>query len=123
MAKTDMTGLKYKKTVPDEHRNVLVAYVDFDHAPSGSSIEKRRSTTGYYVELNGAAVTAYNKLQEFSVNGDPLLPATSTWRAEFYALREVVKEIEFLRGIMAFLGFPQNKPTHVHIDSSCAKCH
>ena len=72
------------------------------------------------MELNGAAITAYSKLQEFSVKGDPLLPATSTGQAEFYALRKLLEEIVFLRGIMAFLGFPQDKPTPVYIDSSCA---
>ena len=82
--------------------------------------EKRRSTTGYFVKLNGAAITSYSKLQEFSVDGEPLLPATSSGQAEFYALRELVKEITFLRGVMKFLGFPQTKPTPVFIDSQCA---
>jgi hypothetical protein len=86
--------LAYRSTTTNP--NTLVAYADATHA---SDKKSAKSMTGFVVLLNGAAVSWKSKRQR--------TVALSTAEAEYVALSETAREVLFLRGLMADLGFPQ----------------
>ena len=82
--------------------NQLWGYVDSDWA---GCPDTRRSTSGYVLMLNGAAVSWRCKHQ--------LVYALSSAEAEFIAASSMVQEVIFLRIFLDNLGFKQNGPTPI----------
>ena len=86
--------------------NQLWGYVDSDWA---GCPDTRRSTSGYVLMLNGAAVSWRCKRQSVF--------ALSSAEAEFIAASSMVQEVIFLRKFLANLGFQQNGPTPIFADN------
>jgi hypothetical protein len=76
----------------------LQGYVDADFA---GDIDHRRSTTGYIFTLGATAVSWVSQLQK--------IVALSTTEAEYVAVTEASKEMIWLQGLLAELGFKQVK--------------
>ena len=91
-----------------ERPNVLWGYVDSDWAGCPDS---RRSTSGYVLMLNGAAVSWRSKRQS--------TVALSTAEAEFVAASSLVQEVIYLRKLLTNMGFPQTEPTVIFEDNEC----
>jgi hypothetical protein len=90
----------------------LSGYSDADWAGDMST---RRSTTGYVVMLNGGAI-AWKSQRQPTV-------ALSTMEAEYMALTEAVKELTWIRKLLAELGYDQdsgNAPTDLYSDNQSA---
>ena len=85
---------------------VIRCYVDADHA--GDSVT-RKSRTGFIVYLNNAPVYWYSKKQG-SVE-------SSTYQAEFTAMREATEYIRALRYRLRMMGIPVEGPTYVFGDN------
>ena len=83
--------------------NVLWGFVDSDWAWCPDS---RRSTSGYTLMLNGAAVSWKSKRQS--------VVALSTAEAEFIAASSMVPEVIYTRRLLEKLGFPQSDPTWIY---------
>ena len=95
----------------DSENQSLTAYVDADY---GGDRIQRKSTTGYVVFHGNNLISWNSKLQ-------PII-ATSTMEAEYVALSSVVKEIMYLRNLLAEIGFPQHGPSTVNEDNqACIK--
>jgi hypothetical protein len=107
-------GLKYSKPTNSgivDRPNVLWGFVDSDWAGCPDS---RRSTSGYTLMLNGAAVSWKSKRQS--------VVALSTAEAEFIAASSMVQEVIYARRLLEKLGFPQAEPTPIYEDNStCIK--
>jgi len=107
-------GLKYSKvsTMSCESRpNILWGYVDSDWAGCPDS---RRSTSGFVLMLNGAAISWKSKRQS--------VVALSTAEAEFVAASSLVQEVIYVRRLLTRLGFPQSDPTPIFEDNAtCIK--
>jgi hypothetical protein len=88
---------------------VLTAAADSDHA---SELETRRSTTGYFIFINGTPV-AWRSVLQRSVS-------LSTGEAEWYALSATVQSIIGMRQLCAELGMKQSHPTVIDEDNSAA---
>ena len=107
-------SLRYSKVPNPSHwpthpTNELWAFVDADWA---GNVDTRRSTSGYVIMLNGAAVSWKSKRQS--------IVALSTAEAEFIAASSLVQEVIYLRSFLARIGFPQDGPTSVYEDNeSC----
>ena len=86
--------------------NQLWGYVDSDWA---GCPDDRRSTSGYVLMLNGAAISWRSKRQS--------VHALSSAEAEFIAASSVVQEVIFLRRLLAELGFPQTSFTPIFADN------
>ena len=100
-------GLLYSKTAGGAGPpNVLTAYVDADWAGDPDS---RRSTTGYVLLLNGAAISWKSKRQT--------VIALSSAEAEFMAASSLVQEVIYIRRLLERLGFPQSEPTPIGEDN------
>ena len=96
-------GLLYSKTAGGAGPpSVLTAYVDADWAGDPDS---RRSTTGYVLVLNGAAISWKSKRQT--------VIALSSAEAEFIAASSLVQEITYCRKLLSALGFEQPAATPV----------
>ena len=98
-------GLRYSKpknSGPMDRPNVLWGFVDSDWAGCPDS---RRSTSGYTLMLNGAAVSWKSKRQ-------PVV-ALSTAEAEFIAASSMVQEVIYARRLLERLRFPQTDPTPI----------
>ena len=76
--------------------NKCMGYVDADH---GACKDTGRSTSGITIQLNGAAIIWSSRRQK--------VKGTSTAHSEMIALDSMVKEMEWVRDMMAELGFPQ----------------
>ena len=87
--------------------NILTGYVDSDWAGCPDS---RKSTSGYALMLNGAAISWKAKRQS--------VVALSTAEAEFVAASSMVQEVIYTRRILERLGFPQVQPTQIFEDNS-----
>ncbi|KAI2500081.1 Reverse transcriptase (RNA-dependent DNA polymerase) [Fragilaria crotonensis] len=90
-------------------RNVItVAYVDASHA---ANKQTRRSHTGYVIFINRAPIIWYSKRQQ--------TVETSTFSAEFIALKTCLEAIEHLRFKLRCFGIPMPKaePTYVFCDN------
>jgi hypothetical protein len=102
---------KPKNSGPMDQTNVLWGFVDSDWAGCQDS---RRSTSGYTLMLNGAAVSWKSKRQ-------PVV-ALSTAEAEFIAASSMVQEVIYARRLLERLGFPQTDPTPIFEDNTtCIK--
>jgi len=77
LKKTKDFGLVYK-------RDELVSISSFSDADWASDIDSRKSTTGYFVSINGGPISWCSKKQS--------TVATSTAEAEYMALYETVRE-------------------------------
>ena len=87
---------------------VTTAFVDASHA---SNKMTRRSHTGFVVFINRAPILWYSKRQQ--------TVETSTFSAEFIALKACLEAIEHLRFKLRCFGvpMPQGEPTHVFCDN------
>jgi hypothetical protein len=87
---------------------VTTAYVDASHP---ANKQTRRSHTGYVIFLNRAPVIWYSKRQQ--------TVETSTFSAEFIALKTCLEAIEHLRFKLRCFGVPMPKgePTYVLCDN------
>jgi hypothetical protein len=106
---TKELGLVYSKQGnqgPVDMSNLLWGYVDSDWAGCPDS---RRSTSGYVLMLNGAAVSWKSKRQS--------VVALSSAEAEFVAASAMVKEVIYIRKFLDNLGFSQTKPTVIYEDN------
>ena len=84
----------------------ITAYVDSDHA--GDTIT-RRSRTGYIIYLNSAPVYWHSKKQN-SVE-------TSTFGAEFTAMKQCTEYLRGLRYKLRMMGIPVEGPCYVYGDN------
>ena len=90
---------------------MLWGFVDSDWAGCPDS---RRSTSGYALMLNGAAISWKSKRQS--------VVALSTAEAEFIAASTMVQEVIYARRLLDQLGFPQPEPTPIYEDkTTCIK--
>ncbi len=107
-------GLHYSKpknSGPMDRPTVLWGFVDSDWAGCPDS---RRSTSGYALMLNGAAVSWKSKRQ-------PVF-ALSTAEAEFIAGSSMVQEVIYARRLLEKLRYPQTDPTSIFEDNTaCIK--
>jgi hypothetical protein len=109
LSKTSALHLEYSPSaVPGSPvaDNQLWGYVDSDWA---GCPDTRRSTSGYVLMLNGAAVSWRCKRQSVF--------ALSSAEAEFIAASSMVQEVIFLRKFLDNLGFKQNSPTPIFADN------
>ena len=105
---TSSFGLEFRNRDAAQ-TNQLWGYVDADWA---GNVDDRRSTSGYVLMLNGAAISWKSKRQ-------PVV-ALSTAESEFIAASTLVQEVVFLRRLLTTLGFPQEGPTRIFEDNeSC----
>ena len=86
----------------------LQGFVDSDFA---AEVDHRRSTTGYVFTVGTTAVSWVSQLQK--------IVALSTTEAEYVAMTEASKEMIWLQGLLAELGFKQVKNV-LHCDSQSA---
>jgi hypothetical protein len=100
--------LPHRMPVPRGRSVVVTAYVDASHAANKVT---RRSHTGYVVFLNRAPVVWYSKRQN--------TVETSTFSAEFIALKVCLEAIEHLRFKLRCFGVPvpRGEPSYVLCDN------
>ena len=106
---TKELGLIYSKPTGlglTDKADLLWGYVDSDWAGCPDS---RKSTSGYVLMLNGAAVSWKSKRQS--------VVALSSAEAEFVAASSMVQEVIYVRKFLDNLGFPQEKPTPIFEDN------
>ena len=94
---------------PSIDLNVLTAFVDASHA---NDLRNRRSTTGYSINMAGAAIAYRSKTQTVT--------ATSSTEAEFIAAVLCAKAVRYLRAVLSELGFPMKDPTVLYEDNASA---
>ncbi len=98
-------GLKYSR--PEGGKlNQLWGYVDSDWA---GCLDTRKSTTGYVLMFNGAAISWKSKRQN--------VVALSSAEAEFMAASALVQEVIYLRRLLERLGYLQSGPTPIFEDN------
>jgi hypothetical protein len=90
----------------DAMLNQLWGFVDSDWAGCPDS---RKSTTGYVLMLNGAAISWKSKRQN--------VVALSSAEAEFMAASLLVQEVMYIRKLLEKLGFLQSGPTPIFEDN------
>jgi hypothetical protein len=88
------------------------AYADADWA---GDLDTRKSTSGFVVRVNGAAIAWASRKQK-SV-------ATSTFEAEYVAAAVAAKEVLWLRQLLQELRQGVNEPTVIKIDNQAALSH
>ena len=99
--------LKLKYSRPEGVKiNQLWGYVDSDWA---GCIDTRKSTTGYLLMFNGAAISWKSKRQN--------VVALSSAEAEFMAASALVQEVIYLRKLLERLGYTQSGPTPIFEDN------
>ncbi|CAM9826113.1 unnamed protein product, partial [Heterosigma akashiwo] len=86
---------------------VLRAYTDSDFCQNR---QQGKSVTGYVIMLGDSPIVWSSKLQT--------AVSISTVEAEYLALRSAIKDIMWLRHLLADLGYPQPEPTPVVEDHS-----
>ncbi|CAM9532680.1 unnamed protein product [Heterosigma akashiwo] len=86
---------------------VLRAHTDSDFCQDR---QQGKSVTGYVIMLGDSPIVWSSKLQ--------IAVSTSTVEAEYLALRSTIKNIMWLRYLLADLGCPQPKPTPVVEENS-----
>ena len=101
-----LTFSKPSNSGPMNQPNILWGFVDSDWAGCPDS---RRSTTGFTLMLNGAAVAWKSKRQS--------VVALSSADAEFMAASALVQEVIYARRLLENLGFPQSGPTLICEDN------
>ena len=90
-------------------RLTLMAYVDSDY---GEDKDSRKSVTGYVILIAGCPV-AYRSQRQKSIS-------LSSVEAEFIALSEVIRELQWWRQLLSELGIPFEKPVIVFCDNTGA---
>jgi hypothetical protein len=100
--------LPHRMPEPRGRTIVTTAFVDASHAANKVT---RRSHTGFVVFINRAPILWYSKRQQ--------TVETSTFSAEFIALKACLEAIEHLRFKLRCFGvpMPQGEPTHVFCDN------
>ena len=101
--------MPHKVPAPRGRSVMTTAFVDASH---GANKVTRRSHTGYVVFLNRAPILWYSKRQQ--------TVETSTFSAEFIALKVCLEAIEHLRFKLRCFGVPLPKgdePTYVYCDN------
>jgi hypothetical protein len=100
--------LPHRMPVPRGRSVATTAFVDASHAANKLT---RRSHTGYVVFINRAPIVWYSKRQH--------TVETSTFSAEFIALKVCLEAIEHLRFKLRCFGVPLpiGEPTHVFCDN------
>jgi hypothetical protein len=98
-------GLRYTRPLVDS-LDELWGCVDSDWA---GCADTRKSTTGYVLVLNGAAVSWKSKRQN--------VVALSSAEAEFMAASSLVQEVIYIRKLLTNLGFPQRNATEIGEDN------
>ena len=100
--------LPHRMPMPRGQELEITAYVDASHAANKVT---RRSHSGYVVFLNRAPVLWYSKRQN--------TVETSTFSAEFIALKVCLEAVEHLRFKLRCFGvpLPQGKPAHIFCDN------
>ena len=101
-------GMPHKMPKPRGYGMTMTAYVDASHAANKVT---RRSHTGYVIFLNRAPILWYSKSQK--------TVETSTFSAEFIALKVCLEAIEHLRFKLRCFGIPipEDSPTYVLCDN------
>jgi hypothetical protein len=102
-------GLTYSHPTnrgPSNKLNCLWGFVDSDWAGCPDS---RKSTSGYVLMLNGAAISWKSKKQS--------VVALSSAEAEFVAASSMVQEVIYIQRLLEKLGYPQTAPTSVFEDN------
>ena len=102
---TQDLGLTYRK----EKKGELLGWTDSSWA---CDIDDSKSTSGYLVQLNGAAVS-------WSSQKQPTV-AKSTCEAEYMGQSDAGSEIVWLRGLLEDLGVTPNGPTTLYADNQGA---
>ena len=100
--------LPHKMPSPRGRTMTMTAFVDASHAANKLT---RRSHTGYVIFLNRAPIVWYSKRQQ--------TVETSTFSAEFIALKVCLEAIEHLRFKLRCFGIPipDDEPTYVFCDN------
>ena len=100
--------LPHHMPVPRGRSLVMTAFVDASHAANKVT---RRSHTGFVIFLNRAPIVWYSKRQQ--------TVETSTFSAEFIALKACIEAIEHSRfKLRCFsIPMPQGEPTYVYCDN------
>ncbi len=91
LASTSDLGLHYQNDRTDG-MIVLIGYCDADWA---GDIDDRRSTTGYAIKLNGCLINWLSKKQD--------TVALSSAEAEYIAISDTVKEMKWIKSLLAEL--------------------
>ena len=86
----------------------LFAYSDASFIPAGES--KSRIGYAFFLNLTSGAVSCRTKRSA--------TVAHSSTEAELSAIDETVRQTIWMRGFLAELGYPQNKPTIIYTDSA-----
>ena len=103
------TDLGLKWTGHASSTNTLQCFVDSDYA---ACTDTRRSQTGFAITLNSGPISWKAKRQKNVT--------LSSCEAEFLAASDAGKEIQYLRGLMESLGYPQQQPTVMWEDNASA---
>jgi hypothetical protein len=75
-------------------------------------VEGRRSTGGYVVKYNGAAISWSSQLQA--------VVACSSCESEYISCSEAGREVSYLRELASFVNSAQPGPTHIYTDNQGA---
>eukprot|EP00963_Diacronema_lutheri_P010369 scaffold1036_cov253-Pavlova_lutheri.AAC.1 len=102
---TEQLGLLFKYD-EDAECATLRAFADADWA---NDPVQRKSTTGYIVFFNGAPISWHSGLQSTI--------SLSSCEAEYVALSECCREVDYLRSIIDFLHQPSESPTEIFEDN------
>lgn len=100
--------MPHRMPTPRGRDFVMTAYVDASH---GANKVTRRSHTGYVIFLNRSPILWYSKRQQ--------TVETSTFSAEFIALKVCLEAIEHLRFKLRCFGIPMERgqPTYKYCDN------
>ncbi|XP_019098368.1 PREDICTED: uncharacterized protein LOC109131657, partial [Camelina sativa] len=108
--------LKYIKGSPGQgiwmgrnKNSKLVGYYDADYT---GDREDRRSTTGYCTFLGGNLVTWKSQKQK--------VVSLSSAESEYRAMRKLMTELMWLKGLLKDLGIESTKPITMHCDNEAA---
>jgi hypothetical protein len=87
----------------------LMCHCDADWA---GDVEGRRSTSGFVVKYNGAAISWSSQLQA--------VVACSSCESEYISCSEAGREVSYLRELASFVNSAQPGPTHIYTDNQGA---
>ena len=90
----------------------LPKFVGFVDASFGSELQKWRSITGCVFAFSRGSMACKSETQNVT--------ASSSTEAEIIAAFTSAKAAQHLRFILQELGFPQDRPTEIHVDNQAA---
>ena len=111
-----MHELSYMFTYLARHATVGLTYdtkPSFLSGVTDASLEKGKSTSGYLVKWQGAAISWASTIQKST--------ALSSTEAEIYALSEGAKDVIYFRKLLTGLGESTNSPTPCATDNKGAR--